>query len=174
MIAAAAAMFGIAANAAAVSWNIGIAEMDSNYGSAVGNIVLATGADSWTFAFDEYGSATGIINGDTTGIFAAGTDWTATITADLFKEDSSPAGSFTTSYAFKMPTLTGDPTTDAAALDALNSDISLAFYDPNTGALPTSEAAAAAGWTPAPVPEPTGGLLLLLGVAGLALRRKRA
>lgn len=29
-------------------------------------------------------------------------------------------------------------------------------------------------WTSAPVPEPTSGILLLLGVAGLALKRKRA
>ena len=32
----------------------------------------------------------------------------------------------------------------------------------------------AGAWTQAAVPEPTSGLLLLLGVAGLALRRKRA
>ena len=32
----------------------------------------------------------------------------------------------------------------------------------------------AAGWYTASVPEPTSGLLLLLGVAGLALKRKRA
>ncbi len=30
------------------------------------------------------------------------------------------------------------------------------------------------GWTAAAVPEPTSGLLMLLGVAGLALRRRRA
>ena len=35
-------------------------------------------------------------------------------------------------------------------------------------------AAAGSSPAPAPVPEPTGGLLLLLGVAGLALKRKRA
>ena len=35
-------------------------------------------------------------------------------------------------------------------------------------------AAGAAGWSVSAVPEPTSGLLLLLGVAGLALRRKRA
>ena len=33
---------------------------------------------------------------------------------------------------------------------------------------------AAGGWTSTAVPEPTSGLLLLLGMAGLALRRKRA
>ena len=37
-----------------------------------------------------------------------------------------------------------------------------------------SQTAAATAWTTASVPEPTSGLLMLLGVAGLALRRKRA
>ena len=40
--------------------------------------------------------------------------------------------------------------------------------DPGTGF------GTAGDWSPASVPEPTSGLLLLLGVAGLALKRKRA
>lgn len=37
-----------------------------------------------------------------------------------------------------------------------------------------SAAHAATGWTSAAVPEPTSGLLMLVGLAGLALRRRRA
>ena len=37
-----------------------------------------------------------------------------------------------------------------------------------------SAVAAAGAWTTAAVPEPTSGLLMLLGIAGLALRRRRA
>ena len=37
-----------------------------------------------------------------------------------------------------------------------------------------SATTAASGWTTASVPEPTSGLLMLVGLAGLALRRRRA
>lgn len=44
---------------------------------------------------------------------------------------------------------------------------------PNSYSLPTEGFSSAGLWA-APVPEPTCGLLVLLGVAGLALRRRRA
>ena len=45
-----------------------------------------------------------------------------------------------------------------------------------SGSFSDSAAASASGanWTAAAIPEPTSGLLLLLGVAGLALKRRRA
>ena len=46
---------------------------------------------------------------------------------------------------------------------------------PSSGNLSWSKTMAqTSGWTTTAVPEPTSGLLMLLGMAGLALRRRRA
>ena len=50
------------------------------------------------------------------------------------------------------------------------SDLTSYLYDPSS----TKPPAPYSGWTISPVPEPTSGLMVLLGTALLALRRKRA
>lgn len=77
-------------------------------------------------------------------------------------------------------TASGDVTWKSQAL-AFSNDDSTTYFTPmqspetyremswTLGSNPTSN-----GWTVATVPEPTSGLLMLLGMAGLALRRRRA
>ena len=74
------------------------------------------------------------------------------------------AGADSKNYAYIMDGASAVTITDAIAGGAM---ALFNFGDVVTGA------AGGAGWT-AVAPEPTSGLLLLLGMAGLALRRKRA
>lgn len=126
--------------------------------------------------------------------------WTsgADVAADAAKLGTGTSGTIAKngrSYNIPQMTAAGAGITSSASLylvlvqsaDAKNytyismGDISGAVYEPPasaTSTFGTTSAALLAGtagtFSSSPVPEPTSGLLMLLGVAGLALRRRRA
>lgn len=65
-------------------------------------------------------------------------------------------------------------TPEAATHYAISSSMSTVTFDDNAQDKTLSVSMAGASYNPTSVPEPTSGLLMLLGMAGLALRRKRA
>ena len=169
MVVAAVAMATLGLRAATADWSLDI-YMDDQFGSGLadGALALYCGGELVTTVNSDGGGTFT----DTISEVAGGSDWTAVLTVGL----SDDGGSFTTAtkeYAWTMPVFKGggDPA-DSSALADVNGALFNAFTDPNAGALPTLADATAQGWTVAP--EPTSGLLLLIGVAGLALRRRRA
>jgi len=152
------------ANAAAVSWNSGV--FTAGFTGPDGNSLANSTAYTMTVNFysDSAGKnlvtsstvtkakANGAYNSKTGDAFTAG--GTYYVTAILTENEGTKSTGFTLAE-FSVPS---------------NGDGSINF---TTGAgFKTEGVQYTSGWMAAP--EPTSGLLLLLGVAGLALRRKRA
>ena len=177
MIALAAIASAVAVQAASVNWSFDVSAMDSTYAPAVGSVTVSALTESWTQAFDEIGVAafnntSGTnISGTTDDVFKSGTEWTVKTTATLWNDAMDKSAQYVYSYVFTMPALPSDDPSIQSALAAIADNINNELIG-TYGTLPSIEQATAAGWTVAP--EPTSGLLLLLGVAGLALKRKRA
>ena len=170
MTVAVAVMLGMVANAASVAWDNGDGDL---FGYATGaaangyavyffdttaltladaNTYLASGDVATLIGKGQAGLAAdnGWVEGEATG-YAAGTS----ITAYLIAFNSDDAGTATFAYISDTAdvTLPGSGVSGSASFDL-------------------SSSATAGNWTA--VPEPTSGLLMLLGMAGLALRRRRA
>ena len=114
-----------------------------------------------------------------TGDFSAlSTGWAADYASDAGWVEGAGVPGFTSGTSYNLYLVAFDA---GAAADASNffisDEVAVAFPGsglPGTASFDLSGSETAGNWTAVSVPEPTSGLLLLLGMAGLALRRKQA
>ena len=181
MIAAAIACAAAFANAATAAWGVGFVEdADGNLlgssstgyvatfniysDSAMTSLLTSATASDWDSGFADGGETADVLNN------AEATTYYGQIVV-------SHAGSTITSDGFQFTTSTISPVAEVFIMSDPSEVVGIekigggAFSGTN-GAFTTAGGAGASAWTAAP--EPTSGLLLLLGMAGLALKRKRA
>ena len=182
MIAAAIACAAAFANASSAIWGVG-------YINDVNGDLLTSAATDYVATFNIYSDETL----STLVTSASVSDWddgfadggeTASVldnSADTTYYGQiviSHAGQTLTSDGFQFTTSTFFDTVDVFVMTAADEvggieKIGGGDFDGANGAFAT--AGGGSGWSGgSPVPEPTSGLLLLLGMAGLALKRKRA
>ena len=181
MILAAVVAASVAANAAAINWNSGTIELPS--GSTAGK------GDVTAYLFN--------VNLATYNTYAAYTD-AAKLSNDIYASYKDSLGS---ADGTKASTAKGVAKVSDGADYGTGTYYAVLLYtategekeywmgnfgqiavestmDVTSGAMALTlgglDGAAATSWQTAAVPEPTSGLLLLLGMAGLALKRKRA
>ena len=177
MIAAAATLLGIAANAASCNW-----EIKSDWVSADDENPLVAQVyafDALAYSLDTISAA--LANNDTSVL--ANALASGEVDGDgafLFSGKNISDDGATPPYAKVYNILIANDSADKAFFYAtdtksvkltdavLAGQANFAWDEISTGEV------GGAGWTAMAAPEPTSGLLLLLGVAGLALRRRRA
>lgn len=180
IVALAVVAVGIAANAASVTWGAqkgylydGNGDSSAKITSGTAYLVLSS------YAQDDLVSAFVAANGDAAATLASiSTLGTGTI-GDNARISGSGTSTATDSITAYFVVFNGDKMyvsgTADSSYDSLMAEHSITFSSMTTSSKLTLQAAdgySAAGWYA--VPEPTSGLLMLLGMAGLALRRKRS
>ena len=174
-IVVAAVVMAAVAQAATVRWTM--SQVQASDGSGVASGYLA-------MVFDASTSQSSVIDAimakDATTLAGLANSWNQTTTSNSSGLLSSAGnGSYAAGDAFSVYVVLFDAGSVAEAnnyfvsgtkggsIAATGANANLAF-----GTFASQVTATGAGWTA--VPEPTSGLLMLLGMAGLALRRRRA
>jgi len=165
MIVAAAVLCGTFARAASVNWGIEATASDVGYSV----YMVAAISDAWKSGADVAADAASL---------GAGTSGTIAKNGRKYSiSDQTAAGDgITASSSLYLVLVKSADAKDYTYVSM--GDISSAVYEPPASAtttFSTTSAALLAGTSGnfAAVPEPTSGLLMLLGMAGLALRRRR-
>ncbi len=148
---------GVAANAASFKWTA------ANIYSPTDSTAKLSGATATLYAYLSSADASAATSVATT------TTTTAGAINYTFSNDSLTGGN---DYNFYFVIESGDYTFTSATLENVAAQAT-STKTVGFGNL-TTASTTGGGWTTAAVPEPTSGLLMLLGMAGLALRRRRA
>ena len=151
------AMVAFVSNAATVNWKV-----------TAGNMYASNGTDKYTGVFALY--ATG---GDLTSDLLVYTK-DAVVNGTIANQAFSTVDTLTvgTAYDFYF-VLTDGPATFTSSVLTGKTAAETGATLVNFGSMQTATQTAS-NWVGGAVPEPTSGLLMLLGMAGLALRRRRA
>ena len=193
LVLASAAMLGFAANAGAYAWGIMEPDAEGPDGNTLdtGTAFLflgaigQTGNGDGTYALDFSGATylTSVTAMDDYGLWGQ-TAYSSSRTSDAFDEnDDTPFAVLlidNTSYnSGNIADYEGDYFLyNGASYELVDQDsgdsYATFFYEDDAVYSTDWKVAGAASADPDPMPEPTSGLLLLLGMAGLALKRKRA
>ena len=178
------AVIAIAAVSQAASWTWGTTGKASS--KVWSNAAGSAAANYAVYLFDAGKTSAsdlleGIRGGKTLSDFAAAQVKQTSLDGDAKLANTDVTyGSAGTSYSFYSVMVDGDKLfltdtlTDLVAQQSDTVMVTWSGMSTMTTAMKGDAAYSTGGWYTTSVPEPTSGLLMLLGVAGLALRRRRA